>query len=123
MQTVEINPLHLETSVEDPLDLLTLHEVNRPADLAALTDSMLVDGWHGAPLVIHMGTALTGVHRIAAAINAGLTEIPTVEAADLFTAVDVAFDAETSAWDLAPELEALYDALPAEIRDAYGLQS
>lgn len=114
------NPLDLEISWEHPGDLITLHGVERPDDLEKITASMKAGGWQGAPLVVHLGTALTGVHRINAAIQAGLSKVPTVQAAKLFARAGIDFP-EASAWELGPELEALYHSLPDEIRDAYGL--
>lgn len=114
------NPLDLEISWEHPGDLITLHGVERPDDLEKITASMKAGGWQGAPLVVHLGTALTGVHRINAAIQAGLGKVPTVQAAELFARAGIDFP-ETSAWELGPELEGLYDSLPEDIRDTYGL--
>jgi len=145
MQTLH-NPLDLEISWEDPNDLVTLHDVLRPDDLKKIVASMTDGGWKGAPLVVHHSVALTGVHRITAAIQVGLSKVPTVQAAELFARAGIDFPkAEAStrdlgpeleelhtallglkpfarwAWDLGPQLEALYHSLPEDIRDAYGL--
>ncbi|GAA2610217.1 hypothetical protein SMC26_44530 [Actinomadura fulvescens] len=50
-------------------------------------------------------------------------EVPTVAAADLFAAAGVDFDAEVDLDDLRPELEQLYDKLPACVRQTYGMQA
>lgn len=56
------------------------HEVRDAEKLAALTEDMAAHGWTGrAILAINTGdgyAALTGSHRIAAAMAAGLDEIP-----------------------------------------------
>ncbi|WP_344547419.1 hypothetical protein [Actinomadura fulvescens] len=118
------NPLDLEITYEDPLHLHPIHDVDRPDHVAALTAAMEATGWDGPPLVVHDGTGLTGVHRIHAA-RAALPsiEVPTVAAAALFAAAGVDFDAEADLDDLGPELEQLYDKLPACVRQDYGMQA
>jgi hypothetical protein len=116
------NPLGLDVSYDDPVHLIPIHDVDRPDDLAALTGAMQTSGWDGPPVVVHSGTGLTGVHRIHAARAAGI-QVPTVQAAELFAAAGVGFDACIDVYDLEPALEALYDRLPAEVREVYGMQA
>jgi hypothetical protein len=116
------NPLGLEITYDDPTHLHPIHNVDRHRDLEALTAAMTADGWNGPPVVAHHGTGLTGVHRIHAARDAGI-EVPTVQAADLFAAAGVPFDADADVYDLEPELAALYGQLPDTVRIAYGLDA
>lgn len=64
----------------DPRYIQPLHCVRDPEKLRSLVESMKVRGWAGRPiLALDAGDspqALTGSHRIAAAVEAGLEEIP-----------------------------------------------
>lgn len=64
----------------NPQSITPLHGVKDTDKLAALGESM-TEGWQGRPLLaIDLGNndiqAITGSHRIAAAIDAGLDRIP-----------------------------------------------
>ena len=66
-----------------PKSIRPLHEVRDEAKFAALVDSMETSGWVGRPLlVVDEGggdyVALTGSHRLSAALEAGLSEVPCV---------------------------------------------
>ena len=58
------------------------HEVRDAAKLAVLTEAMRRDGWTGRPLLVLLDgetrCALTGSHRLPAAIAADLDEVPVV---------------------------------------------
>lgn len=65
-----------------PALIFPLHEVRDPAKLVALTESMRRSGWQGRPLLVLLDgdtrLARTGSHRLAAAIAAGLNEVPVI---------------------------------------------
>jgi hypothetical protein len=67
---------------KNPRALVPPHEVRDTEKLKKLTESMENEGWVGRPVLVYdIGRgpeALTGSHRIAAARNAGLEEIPVV---------------------------------------------
>ena len=78
----------IATSAIEPV-----HEVRDAAKLAGLVESMAVDGWSGRPLlVVDTGNgwyqAWTGSHRYAAAVEAGLAEIPCLVVDDADIDVD-----------------------------------
>lgn len=64
----------------DPEEITPLHEARSPRHLRELVDDMRLNGWHGRPLLViereNGYLAWTGSHRIAAAKEAGLTQIP-----------------------------------------------
>jgi diguanylate cyclase (GGDEF)-like protein len=72
--------------------ILTRHDVRSPAKVSEIGASMKRVGWKGRPLLVVKDgpkeTAWTGTHRLAAAKEAGLTEIPRVDVdADALRAV------------------------------------
>jgi hypothetical protein len=65
----------------DPRVIVPLHEIRDFDKLHDLRCSMEAEGWQGRPLLIWQRwgcsyQALTGTHRLEAAIQAGLEEIP-----------------------------------------------
>lgn len=83
------------------------HEVRDTAKFDRLVDSMKREGWGGRPLLVeHIESSAymgwTGSHRIAAAMEAGIEEVPAY-----------AVDAEA--------LDAMAEAEPRWERDYYGL--
>jgi len=64
----------------NPLAIEPLHEIRDPEKLFRLQRSMCFDGWQGRPLLVMVYDrrlqALTGTHRLEAAILAGLDTIP-----------------------------------------------
>lgn len=66
----------------DPRVIVPLHEIRDFDKLHDLRRSMEADGWRGRPLLVMMINAeyqaLTGTHRLEAAIQAGLDEVPVV---------------------------------------------
>jgi ParB-like chromosome segregation protein Spo0J len=66
----------------DPKKITPNHEIRDPRKVAKLATSMRRNGWIGRPIIVvgdeSQGDcrALTGTHRIAAAIAAGLDDIP-----------------------------------------------
>jgi hypothetical protein len=70
-----------------PYRLAPPHDVRDRAKLASLVRSMSVRGWVGRPIValryFDEWIALTGSHRIAAAIAVGLDSIPVFEVVDI----------------------------------------
>jgi hypothetical protein len=64
----------------EPRRVTPLHEVRDADKFASLVAAMRDGGWQGRPvLVTQWGdgwVALTGSHRVAAAVEAGLDEIP-----------------------------------------------
>lgn len=123
MQMTASNPLNL-----DMIDAsgFTTGQYDRDDDhVTEIAASMEAHGWQGSPLVVlsDYARAYTGTHRLAAAEQAGLDEVPAVELADLFEACDL------DLWEICNEegLSVLEDRpeilthLPADIRTAYGL--
>lgn len=135
MQTMEArltNPLGLE--VTWVCGITPPHEVTDEAKLLALTEAMDRDGWVGAPIVADrelnacgQDRAYTGSHRIEAwswtdAGDEG-APIPCVFIKDIAERYGIDWDAlmdahDGDSWQAAAEL--CY-ALPADVRDAYGL--
>jgi ParB-like chromosome segregation protein Spo0J len=64
----------------NPADIKPLHTVRNPALVDRLAADMTENGWQGRPLLAIQGklgyVAWTGSHRIAAAIKAGLQDVP-----------------------------------------------
>jgi hypothetical protein len=69
-----------ETVYLDPDEITPLHEARSHQHLDELIDDMARNGWTGRPLLVierrNDYLAWTGSHRIAAAKEAGLTQIP-----------------------------------------------
>jgi hypothetical protein len=120
------NPLNLDVTWQQPGDLSPSHGIDRPADRDSIAENMAVNGWQGAPLVVDDrmtdgGYLITGNHRQAAAISAGI-EVPVVTLADLCEAVGVDLEAYCDgSYD--SEWEPAFWAIPADVRDAYGIQA
>lgn len=68
----------MATESIDPRLITPLHAVESSPKLDSLVDSMRRDGWVGRPLLLVNGDAWTGSHRIAAAVAAGLEDVPCV---------------------------------------------
>lgn len=94
-----------------------------------IAESLLRDGWVGAPIVVHEGAMVTGSHRYEALRSAGLDyqfDVPTVELADVFAEVDLDLsDAMTDedsseAWDSG--FVFVLRALPVDTIEKYGIQ-
>lgn len=119
-------------SLHNPLDLPVVnaagfaprHEVTDEDKAATIARDMQEHGWQGAPLVVlaDYAQALTGVHRLAAAEEAGLTEVPAVELEDLLAAhgIDL-WERREEFGDLDDAIEHLAAELPQDVQDAYGL--
>lgn len=64
----------------DPQTITPLHDIRDLDKLHDLIRSMTADGWEGRPLlVMPIGScyqALTGTHRLEAAIQSGLSDVP-----------------------------------------------
>lgn len=106
------------TSTPDPL-----HSATDPAHVAAIAADMQTKGWVGAPVVILSEVqALTGAHRLAAAIEAGYVPVPQVPVTDLCKAYDIDWDAlrveHDDDWYAAAA--ALRDLLPADVVNYLG---
>lgn len=102
----------------------TLHEVQDLQKVEELTESMVENGWQGAPLVVWGDGLITGVHRYAAAQEAGI-EVPTVNLEDVFGEAGIDFE---KAWETEGQptygeygMICLLELLPSEVRDAYGI--
>jgi ParB-like chromosome segregation protein Spo0J len=116
----------MEITQERTGDLIPRHDVDRPEDLEAIAASMAEHGWQGAPVVIDDrmvdgGYLITGNHRHAAAIKAGLETVPCVTLADL--CADAGIDPDDYCdgsydSDWAP----LLAELPADVQNRYGIQ-
>lgn len=94
-----------------------LHDVTDPRKVADLAADMETRGWVGPPIVVLSEVqAITGSHRLRAAIDAGLDTIPQVTIEDLCTTFGIDWEAHRADRDdwytAAAELR---DLLPAEI--------
>lgn len=118
----------MDTTWERTGNLVPRHGIDRPDDRDAIAASMAAHGWQGEPVVIDDrafdgsgGYLITGNHRQAAALAAGLESVPCITLADLCDAAGIDLDAYCDGSydsDWTPVLA----ELPAEIRDAYGIQ-
>lgn len=121
-----VNPCGL--AIYDGSQYAPRHEVYDPAKRDRLADALAARGWQGAPIVADVQTAqaITGSHRIAAARQAGVKEVPAVDIADLADAVGIdlwEYITEGGYADLEDALPHLCADLPAEVVEAYGLDS
>lgn len=123
------NPLGLP--VEYRTGITPLHDPEDDGKLAALTAAMERDGWDGAPIVADrelaaagQDKAYTGSHRLAAWSEARDYEpVPCVWIEDIAAACGIDWDAimdeyDRDSYEAATEL--CY-RLPADVREAYGL--
>ena len=123
-----INPLGLQ--VEWCSGLTRLHEVTDSGHVAELAGAMERDGWNGAPVVADyelrscgQDKAYTGVHRLAAWAETGHDEVPCVWIEDIAEAAGIDWDALMDEYerDSYEAATALCILLPADVREAYGL--
>lgn len=122
MSQPDTNPLGLP--VFDVTGYAPRHEVTDPAKAEALAQDMKANGWRGAPLVVlrEYGQALTGVHRLAAAEQAGLGMVPGIDAEELLAACGIdLWERREDYGDLNDALEALFGEVAADIQGVYGL--
>ena len=123
-----VNPLGL--TVEWRSSPTPMHEVTDRGHVLELAGAMERDGWNGAPIVADyelrcagQDKAYTGVHRLAAWPEAGHDEVPCVWIEDIAEAAGIDWPALMDEHD-GDGYEAATDLcyqLPAEIREAYGL--
>lgn len=106
----------------------TLHEVRDGGKMLVLAAHIKRDGWRGAALVADGEQLLTGSHRYPACKLIGMTdgEIPTIDVRDLFAGADLDFDttwaeAEEIYGDWYQAMVYTLEALPATVRDEYGI--
>lgn len=126
-----INPLGLQ--VEWRSCLVPLHEVTDREHVRELAEAMERDGWNGSPVVADyelrcagQDRAYTGVHRIAAWAEARedhLAPVPCVYIEDIAEAAGIDWEAlmDRHHGDGYEAASDLCTRLPAEIREAYGL--
>ncbi|MEO3856264.1 ParB/RepB/Spo0J family partition protein [Acrocarpospora sp. B8E8] len=120
MQTTA-NPLDLQ--IHNGHGFAPRHEVYDPAKRDQLAADMTANGWQGPPVVADVDTAqaITGSHRIPAARLADIA-IPVVDIADLAEACGIdLWEFVADHGTLEDALPAFCAALPADVRDAYGL--
>ncbi|MEU0236727.1 ParB N-terminal domain-containing protein [Nocardiopsis sp. NPDC006198] len=122
MQT--LNPLGLDTI--DATGYITGQHDLDADHVNEIAASMETDGWQGAPLVVlgDYARAYTGTHRLAAAEQAGLDEVPAVELADLFQAcnLDLWEICDGQGLSVLEDRPQIVELLPADVRSAYGLE-
>lgn len=123
MQTAAlINPLGLD--LHDGTGYAPRHDVYDPAKRDQIAADMTLQGWRGAPIVADVETAqaITGSHRVSAARLSG-TAIPVVDLADLTEACGINLWDYVADYgdDLENALPHLCAELPADVREAYGL--
>lgn len=108
----------------DAAGILPPHEITDEAKLHELTAAMASNGWQGAPVVWmpSMSQALTGSHRILAALAANV-EVPVVDIADLAAESGIDWDDLVDQTGGDPMFAAthLAGALPAAAVSFYGL--
>jgi hypothetical protein len=128
--SVIVNPLNLPVEWRD--QVTPPHEAGDMGKSDALMDSMAERGWDGPPIVADrelrdagQDRAYTGSHRIAAWFDAhdDYTPLPCVYIEDLCEALGIDWgalmeDAGGDSWEAAT---ALCYRLPADVREAYGL--
>src|SRR5690606_3335380 len=119
----DANPLDLDL-IHDVTGFAPAHDVDDPDKVEKLAADMGANGWQGAPLVVlrDYAQAVTGVHRLAAAEQAGIA-VPGVDMEELLEACDLDLWAtcEEQGGEMWRALVVLADEIPAEVRDAYGL--
>jgi ParB/Sulfiredoxin domain len=115
-----------QTTLIHPADVTPWHDVEDADKVSRLSASMQKDGWTGAPVVvIDGGQAVTGSHRIAAALKADI-EIPTVNIRDLFADAGLDYDDTVAVEYDGYWYEVIVRAdqfLPADLVDEYGLDA
>jgi ParB-like chromosome segregation protein Spo0J len=112
-----------DTTEIAPERLSTGHEVRESAKVEDLAQSMITNGWQGAPIVawVDFGLAITGVHRLAAAIAAGLEVVPVMDIAELAAEHDVDLTDDDAPADLWAQAMWIAEQLPSEVTEALGL--
>ncbi|MER6611576.1 ParB N-terminal domain-containing protein [Streptomyces sp. NPDC000927] len=117
------NPLNLPTL--DASGYVTGQLYLDETHAAEIAASMRARGWQGAPLVVlpDYGISYSGTHRLSAAEDAGLEEVPAVRLHDLFEAAGLDLDAICDEHDLGltTDRPEILDHLPDHLREAYGL--
>ena len=117
----------MEITWERAGHLVPRHEIDRPADRDAIAKSMAEHGWQGGPVVIddrmldEGGYLITGNHRAAAAIAAGLESVPCVTLADLCEEAGIDLDAYCDG-SCDSDWAAALAELPADVQARYGIQ-
>lgn len=119
----DANPLDLDL-IHDVTGFAPAHDVDDPDKVEKLAADMGANGWQGAPLVVlrDYAQAVTGVHRLAAAEQAGIA-VPAVDIEELLDVygIDLWARCEELNGELWDALMVLVSELPADICDAYGL--
>jgi hypothetical protein len=127
------------TTHTEPTRIQPWHEVTDQDKYLALVESMRANGWVGAPIVVITGrdhgwgagdpTAITGSHRIAAAIETG-TDIPTVDLDDLLAEHGTSLTELDEEYGTDPDDDRHEEAvtrlayhLPANVVEQYGLDA
>lgn len=121
MQTT--NPLGLNL-IEDVTAYAPAHDITDEDKAEALANAMREHGWQGAPIVVlsDYARAITGVHRLAAAEGAEIAA-PGVDLEELLEAcgIDLWERSAEMDTDIDQVVRVLVTELPADVRDAYGL--
>ncbi len=108
------------TETMDPRNVRPAHEVRDADKLRALTAAMEADGWQGRAILAYRYTgrvcALTGSHRLAAAVAAGVEEIPVLVIEDEAVEDGEYADSGNSSGDVLRGLADL-TTLPTVLRD------
>lgn len=66
----------MANETQAPTEMIPPHGVENHKLLTTLTETMKRHGWEGRPILVVNGACWTGSHRIAAAVAAGLDEVP-----------------------------------------------
>lgn len=125
MQTTQgiTNPLGLDLA--DATGYTTGQDYYDADRVTEIATDMAHNGWHGAPLVVipDYAVSYSGTHRLRAAKEAELEEVPAVSLHDLFAACGLDLDQITADEDLslvADRVEILLH-LPDDIRETYAI--
>ena len=127
------------TTSTEPTRIQPWHEVYDQDKFETLVESMRANGWVGAPVVVIAGAdhgwgagdpiAITGSHRIAAAIEADI-DVPTISLDDLLAEHGTSLAELDEEHGTAPDDERHEEAvtrlayhLPADVVDHYGLDA
>lgn len=127
------------TTLTNPRHIQPWNDITDEDKYDTLVESMESNGWIGAPIVVIAGRdhgwgvgnprAITGSHRIAAAIETG-TGIPTVDLDELLAEHGLTLAALDDEYCTDPDddrheaaVVRLSDHLPADVVDHYGLDA
>lgn len=107
------------------MELYPLHDVHDKAKVDRLYQSMIAEGWQGAPLVADCEQLITGVHRLAAWQRLDTyDDPPVIDIREIVPDYDtLVADYIDCGLDWYRALARIIDAMPQDISSAYGLDA